>query len=89
MSAEGESSSGAGPDMHVAPFQGDAFGTAEDYTTDMFGQAMEDNGAQPDDLPPLMEVSDDEDGDDDDKDDDEDSELANMVAELEKGWEPL
>ena len=89
MSAEGESSSGAGPDMHVVPFQGDAFGTAEDYTSNMFEQAMEDNRVQPDNLPPLMEVSDDEDSDNDDKDDDEDSELVNMVAELEKGWEPL
>ena len=82
MSAEGGSSSGAG----AAPFQGDAFGTAEDYASDLFGQAMEDNGVQPDDLPPLMEVSDDE--DDDKEDDDEDSELANLAAELEKSWEP-
>jgi len=69
------------------PFQGDAFGTAEDYTFDMFGQVTGDDGVQPDNLPPLMEVSDDED-DKDKEDDEEDSELADMIAELEKSWEP-
>ena len=68
------------------PFQGDAFGTAEDYASDTFGQVMEDN------LPPLMEVSDDEDdnndSDEDEGEDEEDEELAKMVAELEKSWEP-
>ena len=87
MSAEWGSSSGAGPDTDVVPFQGDAFGTAEDYASGMFGQGMEDNGVQLDNPPPLMEVSDDE--DDDDEHDEEDSELANMIAELEKSWEPL
>ena len=91
MNAEEQSHSGAGSDSNAVLFQGDAFGTAEDYASDMFRQvAMEDNGAQPDNLPPLMEVSDDEDKDEDDEkddDDDDDSELANMVAELEKSWE--
>ena len=33
--------SGVGSDTDAAvPFQGDAFGTAEDYATDTFGQAM-------------------------------------------------
>ena len=80
---EQNSSLGAGSDTEaVLPFQGNAFGTAEDYTS---GQAMEDN------LPPLMEVSDNEDDDDEDvednEDDESDLELANMVAELEKSWE--
>ena len=70
----------------MLPFQGNAFGTAEDYASDTFGQAMEDNP------PPLMEVSDDEDDNDEDvedvEDDEGDLELANMVAELEKSWEP-
>jgi len=84
---------GVGSDTDAAtPFQGDAFGTAEDYATDMFGQAMNDNIVEPDNPPPLMEVSDDEDDDeqDDDKEDDEEneSEMAAMVAELEKSWEP-
>ena len=89
-SAEENSSLGAGSDTGAMPFQGDAFGTAEDYASDTFRQAMEDNP------PPLMEVSDDEDDDDednddkdnDDEDDEDDSELVNMVAELEKSWEP-
>ena len=77
-------SSGVGSDTDAAmPFQGNAFGTTEDYASDMFGQAMNDNEVQPDNLPPLMEVSDD---DDDDKDDDK--EEAAIVAELEKSWEP-
>jgi len=45
-------------DTDTMPFQGDAFGAAEDYASDMCGQAMEDNGVQPDSLPPLMEISD-------------------------------
>ena len=84
--AEQNSSSGAGSDTQAVSFQGDAFGTAEDYASDSFGQVMED------DLPPLMEVSDDEDDDEEDdeedEEDEEDLELANMVAELEKSWEP-
>ena len=84
---EQNSSLGVGSDTEaVLLFQGDAFGTAEDYASDTFGQAMEDNP------PPLMEVSDNEDDDDedvkDDKDDEGDLELANMVVELEKSWEP-
>ncbi|EDR06120.1 uncharacterized protein LACBIDRAFT_329280 [Laccaria bicolor S238N-H82] len=89
MSAGGQSSSGAGPDTDAMPFQGNAFGTAEDYASDLFRQ---DNRVQPDDLPPLMEVSDDEDDnkeDDDEEDNKEDSELANMVAELEKSWDHI
>jgi len=86
-STEEKSSSGAGSDTGAVPFQGDAFGTAEDYTFNMFGQVMGDDGVQPDNPPPLMEVSDDED-DEDEEDDEEDSELADMIAELEKSWEP-
>jgi len=83
-SAEENSSLGTGSNTEAVPFQGDAFGTAEDYASDPFGQAVEDN------LPLLMEVSDDEDDDDeDDKDDKDDLELVNMVVELEKSWEPL
>jgi len=75
-------SSGAGSDTDATPFQGDAFGTAEDYASDTFGQAVDND----ENLPPLMEVSDDEDDDkDDDKEDEE--EMVNMVAELEKSWE--
>ena len=84
-SAEENSSLGAGSDTGAVPFQGDAFGTAEDYASDTFEQAMEDNP------PPLMEVSDHEDDDNEDNDDEydeDDLELANMVAELEKSWEP-
>jgi len=86
-SAEENSSLGAGSDTEAMLFQGDAFGTAEDYASDTFGQATEDNP------PPLMEVSDDEDDDDEDddegdEDDEDDLELAKMVAELEKSWEP-
>ena len=84
MSAEGGLSSGAGPDTDTVPFQGDAFGSAEDYASEMFGQ---DDRVQLDNPPPLMEVSDDE--DDGEEHDEEDSELANMIAELEKSWEPL
>ena len=91
MNAKEQSHSGAGSDSDAIPFQGNAFGTAEDYASDMFRQAaMEDNRAQPDNPPPLMEVSDDEDEDEDNEEDDddkEDSELVNMVAELEKSWE--
>jgi hypothetical protein len=80
--AEENPRSGASSDA-VPLFQGDAFGTAEDYASDTFGQ-LDDNEADVDDPPPLMDVSDDE-GDDED---DEDSEVAEMVAELEKSWEP-
>jgi hypothetical protein len=86
MNAEENSSSGADSDTDTVPFQGDAFGTAEDYASDMFGQTMDDNQVDADDPPPLMEVSDDE--DDDEEDDEEELEMANMVAELEKSWEP-
>ena len=37
MSAEGGLSSAAGPDTDTVPFQGDAFGSAEDYASEMFG----------------------------------------------------
>ena len=57
--------------------------TAEDYASDMFGQATNDNEVEPDNLPLLMEVSDDEDDDEDD-DNEEELEMAAMVAELEK-----
>lgn len=75
----------------AVPFQGDAFGTAEDYAGDMFGQLGDDHNENmdtrdsgPDDRPPaLSELSDDE-----DEDDDEDDDEAHMVAELEKSWEP-
>ena len=83
-------SSGAsvGADTDVTTlFQGDAFGTAEDYASNTFGQAMNDNEVETDNLPPLMEVSDDEDDDKEDDKEDE-SEMAAMVAELEKSWEP-
>ena len=82
-------SSGAsvGTDTDVAmPFQGNAFRTAEDYASNTFGQAMNDNEVETDNLPPLMEVSDDEDDDKEDDKEDE-SEMAAMVAELEKSWE--
>ena len=72
--------SGAGSDTDAMPFQGDAFGTAEDYASDRFGQTMDVVDA--DDPPPLMKESDNEDNDEDD------FEMANMVAELEKSWEP-
>jgi hypothetical protein len=77
MSAEEDS------DTDAVPFQGDAFGTAEDYASDTFGQSMDDNEVDADDPPPLMMESDDEDIKDED-----DLEMANMVAELEKSWEP-
>ena len=48
---------------------------------------MEDDRVQLDNPPPLMEVSDDEDNSK--EHDEEDSELANMIAEPEKSWEPL
>ena len=84
MNAEENSRSDADSDADIVPFQGDAFGTAEDYALDTFGQTMDDNvDADP---PPLMEVSDDEDNDE--EDDEEELEMANMVAELEKSWEP-
>ena len=98
-SAKENSSLDAGSDTEAVLFQGDAFGTAEEYASETFGQVMEDgNDVQSDNLPPLMEVSDDEDDDDEgdnegDNEDEEDLELAdlelaNMVAELEKSWEP-
>ena len=67
----------------VLLFQGDAFGAAEDYTPDTFGQ-QDDDEVDAGGPPPLMDISDDE-GDDED---DEDLEVAEMVAELEKSWEP-
>jgi len=84
-------------DLEAVPFAGDAFGTAEDYMLDTFGQDINVNDvymqeADPNNLPPLMEVSDDEDEDeleDDDKLEDDDEDVTNMVAELEKSWEPL
>ena len=82
MSAEENSRSGADSDTDAVPFQGNAFGTAEDYTSDWFGQTM-DNEVDTDDPPPLMKESDNE-----DNNDEEDLEMANMVAELEKSWEP-
>ena len=71
----------------ATPFQGDAFGTAEDYASDTFGQATNNNEVEADNPPPLMEVSDDEDDDEED-DEEEELEMAAMVAELEKSWEP-
>ena len=71
----------------ATPFQGDAFGTAEDYASNTFGQAMNNNEVEADNLPPLMEVSDDEDNDEED-DEEEELEMVAMVAELEKSWEP-
>jgi len=76
-------------EVEAIPFQGDAFGTAEDYARDMFGQLRDDHDENmdtrdsgPDDGPPaLSELSDDE-------DDNEDDNEAHMVAELEKSWEP-
>ena len=82
MSAEENSRSGAGSDTDAILFQGDTFGTSEDYASDAFGQTMDENEVDADDPPPLM-VSDDE-----DNNDAEDLEMANMVAELEKSWEP-
>ena len=89
MSAE--ENAAAGSDTEAVPFQGDAFGTAEDYASDTFGQDIDVNDvdmqdADPDNPPPLMEVSDDE---DEDEPEDDDEEITNMVAELEKSWEPL
>ena len=81
-------SSGAsvGTDTDTAMlFKGDTFGTTEDYASDTFGQAMNDNKVEPDNLPPLMEVSDDEDDNEDDEE--EELEMVTMVAELEKSWE--
>ena len=74
-------------EVEAGLFQGDAFGTAEDYATDMFGQLGDDHDENmdtrdsgPDDGPPApSELSDDEDDDEDE---------AHMVAELEKSWEP-
>jgi hypothetical protein len=89
-------SSGVGSDTDTAmQFQGDAFGSAEDYATDMFGQASaNDDRVEPDNPPALMEVSDEE-NDDNEDDDNEDNdngdddkqnnlEMAAMVVELEK-----
>ena len=86
-------------DAHDAdmPFQADAFRTAEDYrdASDMFGQKAEDDKeVDADDPPPLISDDEDDDEEDDDEDDDEgdedfeELEMANMVAELEKSWEP-
>ena len=86
MSAKEQSSAASGTE--VVLFQGDAFGMAEDYASDTLGQTVDDNDidmANLDDPPALMEVSDDE---DDDEVEDGDEEITNMVAELEKSWEP-
>ena len=82
MSAEEQSSAASGTE--AVPFQGDAFGTAEDYASDTFGQTVDDNDIDMtnlDDPPALMEVSDDE---DDNEVEDGNEEITNMVAELEK-----
>ncbi|KAF8810448.1 hypothetical protein BYT27DRAFT_7209435 [Phlegmacium glaucopus] len=76
-------------EVEVVPFQGDAFGTVEDYAMDMFGQLGDDHNENmdtrysgPDNgLPALSELSDNE-------DDDEDDNEAHIVVELEKSWEP-
>ncbi|KAF8815656.1 hypothetical protein BYT27DRAFT_7224873 [Phlegmacium glaucopus] len=93
--------SGAGSDAEAVPFQGDTFRTTQDYASDTFGQDNNvdppplmdgyddedsDNEEEGDDeemAPPMVEVSDDEDDDEDGGE-----EMANMVAELEKSWEP-
>ena len=69
----------------TVPFQGDAFGTAEDYESDTFRQIMDNDHTDADDPPPLMEVSDNEDNEEEDEE--EELEMVNMVAELEKSWE--
>lgn len=66
----------AGADAEAVLFQGDAFGTADDYASDTFGQDIDVNNvdmqdADADNPPPLMEVSDDEDSEDELDDDDE------------------
>ena len=75
-------------EVEAVPFEGDVFGTAEDYASDMFGQLendydddvdMQSSGPDSDDPPPLSELSDDE---------EDDEEMAHMVAELEESWEP-
>ncbi|KAF8805410.1 hypothetical protein BYT27DRAFT_7224995 [Phlegmacium glaucopus] len=72
-------------EVEAVPFQGDAFGTVEDYAMDMFGQLGDDHDENmdtrdsgPDNgLPALSELS-----------DNEDDNEAHMVVELEKSWEP-
>jgi hypothetical protein len=53
---------------------------------------MDDNEVDADGPPPLMDISDDKEDDEEDdeelEDDEEDLEIANMVAQLEKSWEP-
>jgi len=68
-------------EVEAVPFQGDAFGTEEDYAMDTFGQLgdeYDDTNSGLDNTGPTT-LSDDEDGND---------EMAHMVAELEKSWEP-
>src|SRR6266567_3336834 len=62
MSANKNSRSGASSDTdhNAVLFQDNAFGTAKDYASNMFRQIMDDNEVNADDLPPLMEVSDDD-----------------------------
>ena len=67
-------------DAGAVPFQGGTFGLAEDYTLDTFGQDNNINdidmqGANPDNMSPLLEVSDDE-----DELEDNNEEITNMVA---------
>ena len=59
------------PEVEVVLFQGDAFGTAEDYAMDTFGQLGDDHDRNmdtrdsglDDGLPALSELSDDKDDD--------------------------
>jgi len=76
-------------EIEAVPFEGDAFGTAEDCASDTFGQLendydddidMHNPGSDLDNPTPLSELSDDK--------DDDDEEMAHMVAELEWSWQP-
>lgn len=82
VSADDNSRSAAGSDTNAVPFLGDTFGTPKEDPSDPFGHTMDENEVDADDPAPLM-VSDDE-----DNNDAEDLEMANMVAELERSWEP-
>ena len=85
----GETATGSDlAEVEAVPFEGNVFGTTEDYALDTFGQLendyaddvdMQSSGPDLDDLPPLSEVSDDE---------EDDEEMAHIVAELEESWEP-
>lgn len=72
-------------EVEAVPFQGDAFGTVEDYAMDTFGQSDDEyddtahSGPDNRGPTPLTELSDDEDGNE---------EMAHMIAELEESWEP-